>query len=163
MLIADIDWDKAIYIGNGSYGVIYEVASEIAPTLVVKISPRITRNEIDAQKHFAKKEKALAVLDYTQNVRLPASFHLSVCSIHGKTSAWEGDGCTCKNTVDIMLMPKVYMPVLKSDELDRFMNMIYEECYEELGRVWDWSKRNVAIHNDHFVALDFGDPDDTWD
>jgi hypothetical protein len=153
MRITEIDWNKAKFITSGSYGVVYQVA----PLRVVKISFRITLNEVKAQRYFAARHDALRVLDYVQGLRLPEHIHQAVCTIHGDTGGW--GNCICKEPVDAMLMPKAQTPVPPSPQLTWFMDMRAEECQEKLHRRWDRKPNNVALHHGHFVALDFGDPE----
>ncbi len=157
MLIKEVNWEEAELISNGGLGVIYRVA----PSIVAKVASFIGDEEIAAQFYFSTKNKALPVLSYSHGLTLSSRIHRDCCSVHGMREVTDED-CTCDETVDVLLMPEAETNLTYTEEIAAFMDDIEQACGDEINRTWDKRLRNVARHQGHLVALDFGDPDGPW-
>ena len=156
--VDSIDWDERQALDGGGFTVVYQVA----PGIVAKVGD-VRPEEVNAQRHFAAKCKALPVLDYQEIIWLPDDVCEEVCPVHGLRSNIVADGldCTCSEPQAVLLMPlaEPAWEDAKTPEGQAFMAEIAGECWEELGLLWDERPGNLAHYQGHLVALDFGEED----
>ena len=157
--VGSIDWDERQVLDGGGFALVYQVA----PGIVAKVGD-VRPEEVNAQRHFAAKCKALPVLDYQEDIWLPDEVCEEVCPVHGLRSDIVADGldCTCNEPRAVLLMPlaEPAWEDAKTPEGQAFMAEIAGECWEELGLLWDERPGNLAHYQGHLVALDFGEEED---
>ena len=70
--------------------------------------------------------------------------------------------CCCGIPLSVLLMPEADTAIWETYDvltIAEFLEEVGTSCFEELGHAWDAEERNLAIFEDHLVALDFGDPE----
>jgi hypothetical protein len=154
--VDDVDWERRTVIGRGGFALVYRVTPEV----VAKVGD-IQPAEAEAQQHFARQGLALPVLNYQEEVELPAEVSREACPIHGKRVdilPEEGYVCTCGRAVAVLLMPLADdLDGVSQEELQTFMMGFSRDCEEQLGLCWDARPRHVARYAGRLVALDFGE------
>ena len=158
--IKSISWDGAqLFSAMGSYALIYRVA----PGVVAKVG-LVERQEVELQQRVAETGRALPVWDYEERIAVPSSISETFCSEHGNRSLPDDMvSCSCGEPLSILLMPEANLAIWKHFDalsIAEFMEEVSTYCLEEFDFSWDCAERNLAIHQGHLVALDFGDAEE---
>lgn len=160
--IRQIDWKRRKIIGGGGFALVYQVA----PGVVAKVG-QIGQKEVEAQRHFARQQQALPVLDYQPEAELPAKVSREVCPIHGprkKILPEDGYLCTCDSPRDVLLMPLAEsIAGVSGDEIRAFLMGFSRDCEQQRGHYWDARPANVARYQGRLIALDFGEEEGVSD
>ncbi|MCQ3980771.1 MAG: hypothetical protein DPW09_45810 [Anaerolineae bacterium] len=160
--ISQINWKRRKIIGGGGFALVYQVA----PGVVAKVG-QIGQKEVEAQRHFARQQQALPVLDYQAEVELPARVSREVCPIHGprkKILPEDGYLCTCNSPRSVLLMPLAdSIEGVSGDEIRAFLMGFSRDCEQQRGHYWDARPANVARYQGRLIALDFGEEEGVSD
>jgi hypothetical protein len=160
--ISQINWKRRKIIDGGGFALVYQVA----PGVVAKVG-QIGQKEVQAQRHFARQQQALPVLDYQPEAELPARVSREVCPIHGprkKILPEDGYICTCNSPQAVLLMPLAESTKgVSSDEIRAFLMGFSRDCEQQRGHYWDARPANVARYQGRLIALDFGEEEGVSD
>ncbi len=142
-------------IGHGAYAVIYRLSG-----MAVKIGS-IPAEEVERQvwvhRYF---NRALPVLAYASQVKLPAEVAREACPIHGCTGddekAWS---CHCRDPMDVMVMPLAKpAPVSWFEREVRGMaREVSKALFEQFHFFWEDKPSHVMKHHGRYVLVDFGE------
>lgn len=160
--ISQINWKRRKIIGGGGFALVYQVAAGV----VAKVG-QIGQKEVEAQRHFARQQQALPILDYQAEVELPDRVSREVCPLHGprkKILPEDGYSCTCNTPQAVLLMPLAESTEgVSSDEISAFLMGFSRDCERQLGHYWDARPANVARYQGRLIALDFGEEEGVSD
>lgn len=159
LTIAQINWRRRVYIDGRGFANVYRVAKGI----VAKVGA-VREDEAQEQIKAANLGKAIPVLEYREQVEVPAIVAREACPKHGKRKNIVACGadCTCDEAPDILLMPEA--EALKGVDrahgnLDQVVDQL-SNFFDDNDVLWsDPKPDNLLRWNGEIVACDFGRPD----
>ena len=147
-------------IGHGAYGAIYHVSG-----MAVKIG-YVPAEEAERQawvhQHF---NRALPVLAYASQVKLPDEVTHWSCPIHGGTGddekVWS---CHCGDPMDVLVMPlaKPAPTFWFNQDVRKIARQVINALFEHFQFFWEDKPSHVLKYQGRIVLADFGEEEVDW-